>query len=84
LITLGSKKKQKLRARVAELEAVAQWHDASEPPEKLNENFWSREVIVDIGGQYDLDQYMYDVNMWGNGSNVKHWRDLPPMLEVKQ
>jgi hypothetical protein len=83
---------KELRARIAELEAAAQWHPASEPPEKGGSYIVVRDgkiawayydkmlfyaISETMGGKIDGKPY----NGWAG--NVTHWRDLPPMPEVK-
>lgn len=70
-----------LRAENERLKAAQAWHPASEPPERVPSTTWSREVLVKLNDGYGIDQFMYDINMWGHGAKVLGWRDLPPMPE---
>ena len=77
---------KQLRARIAELEADAQWKPASEPPEKDAEEYMSRNVLY-CDGEYIFEAYYSFTNsVWKtpdsekiiSGPNDK-WRELPPL-----
>jgi hypothetical protein len=71
--------------RIAELEAAAKWHPASEPPEDM------RNINIAIDGHqgivYEVGNYRPIQKLWqvrGVSYNVKYvlgWRDLPLMRE---
>jgi len=75
-----------LRARIAELEAAQQWHDASEPPENM------QRVQIKTDGHIMNGIYVHSVVGYAvtfcdqryiiARIAVDGWRDLPPMPEV--
>jgi hypothetical protein len=71
-----------LRARIAELEAAAQWHPASEPPEEEGNTGMSRAVLIqEKSGDCYTDWYQHDQKRWHFSKRIVRWRDLPPMPE---
>jgi hypothetical protein len=79
------------KERVAELEAAAQWHPASEPP-KQDEDYLSEDKAVMTSQGYGIAHYNYPASMWvfvyrswasKLDYAVQKWRDLPSMPEVK-
>ena len=74
-----------LRARIAELEAAAQWHPASEPPEEEGNTGMSRAVLIqEKSGDCYTDWYQHDQKRWHFSKRIVRWRDLPSMPEEPQ
>lgn len=70
---------QLLVARIAELEAAQQWHDASEPPDDCR----NVEIQTWIGHCY-TDFCIAEKGVWAIfGPEVARWRELPPMPQRK-
>lgn len=85
---------ERLHARIAELEAAAQWHPACEPP-KLTDHEHLTRFVLGIAPLANDDEefifivfYDYKNNEWipflstdmgFDKMPVTHWRDLPPM-----
>jgi len=81
------KENEALRARIAELEAANQWHDASEPPEKAG--YYLVVVVTDASryidrGQFVSHTYPYFSVGIGCSYDIEGWRDLPPLPEATE
>jgi hypothetical protein len=78
---------QILLDRIAELEAAAQWHPASEPPECDGWYDCILETPAQCGHEWNIYRHITPVFFGGAfPRNCTHWakrRDLPPMPEVK-
>jgi hypothetical protein len=72
-----------MQKRIAELEAAAQWHPASAPPEELQNtgHSFSRHVEVQYeNGNVSTDCYDHERKLWSHDFVVR-WRDLPQRPE---
>ena len=64
---------RELRSRIAELEAAAQWHPASEPPEKYGA------YLVACYDYIAIDKFNDRGWHYADTLHMKGWRDLPPL-----